>query len=192
MNSTVVDEGIEWAKSVAKVRDRHIKLSQHGLANLMRIYVCDCLKQTDRSRMPYERVDLLNDGVEIQCLEHSIKVTKVPKVLRAAYDFLPLGATSTRTAWWAENGELFDLHEIINIDMIRHIHIMWDVDEHLALNTFLFFLPGLGERPIPISHPADTPPIEDPMDEQPPTDITEFGDDDEPQDLDEIDEAGGE
>jgi hypothetical protein len=120
------------------------------------------------------------------------KSVNLSKVVESACSFLPLGATLTRRAWGAENGELFDLHEIINVEMIRKIHIMWDVDEHLALNTFLFFLPYIGELPIPIPHPADTPPMDEPTAEQGPRDITEFGDDDEPQDLDEIDEAGGE
>lgn len=113
-------------------------------------------------------------------------------MVRAAYDFLPLGSTPTRIAWWAENRELFDLDEIIDIEMIRHIHIMWDVDKYLSLNTFLFFLPGLGESPIQIQHPAETMPADEAEGEQRPSDIPESADDDENQDLDEIGEAGGE
>jgi len=36
--------------------------------------------------------------------------------------------------WWAQNGELFDLSQIINIENIRHVQVMWDVDEQLAFN----------------------------------------------------------
>lgn len=189
---TVVDEGIEWAKSKARVGNRRIRLSPHGLANMMRIYACDCLEQANGSRFSYERVTLLNDGIELQYLEHFIKVTKVPKMVEAAHAFLPLGATMTRRMWGAENGELFELHEIIDVEMIRRIHIMWDVDEHLSLNTFLFFLPNIGELPIPLPHPGDTIPTDEPMGEQRPSDIPELADDDEHQDLDEIGETGGE
>jgi hypothetical protein len=95
-------------------------------------------------------------------------------------------------SWWAENRELFNLNEIIDVDMVRHIHIMWDVDKHLALTTFLFFLPGLGERPVQIAHPAETMRADEPAAEQRPSDIPESHDDEEYQDLDEIGDAGGE
>jgi hypothetical protein len=158
----------------------------------MRVYVCDCLRQTDQSQIPYERVDLLNDGIEVQCLGHSIKVIKVPKILRVPHDFLPLGATYARMDWWAQNGELFDLSQIINIENIRHVQVMWDVDEQLAFNTFLLFLPNIGEPPMPIPHPATIEPIQEPMAEGTARDVPEVGEDDEPQDLDEIDETGTE
>lgn len=71
----VVEEGIEWAKAAAKIRDRRMRLSPHGLANMLRIYVCDCLEERNGVHFSYDRVTLLNDGIELQYLEHSIKVT---------------------------------------------------------------------------------------------------------------------
>lgn len=189
---TVFEEGIEWTNSVSKIEQRRIRLSKHGFSNLVRVYVCDRLQYQNTSQLPYEHISLLNDGIEVQCSGHSIKVIKLPKVRKASDDIFPLGGTYARMAWLAQNGELFELDEIVDIEELRNILVMWDVDEHLSLKTFLLLIPNIGEPPILIPHPATIERPQEPTNNETASDIPELGEDEGPQDLDEIDETGTE
>jgi hypothetical protein len=176
----MTEEAVEWTRSQF-LETWGMSPTLHTFDQLVRYYICQKLDQRRRDiAIPFERQPLLNDGIEVTCLGHSIKMQKMDK------NGLRAPATYAMMAWHQRNQiEMFEFEEIIDI---RSVVLLWDFTETFFLKDLHLALPNISEPPIPIPHLAipQEPQQSNLNDET--TDIPEL---DEPDDHDDTEEETG-